>query len=537
MAKVRIKDRLLGALGVVSKQQHARELRSAYADGASDRGEDEPSSGEVRRFGYRVATRGGLREYDIAPDRAQNVAWDIWQMNPLARRALQIKRDYILGRGLQFKAKDGTAQPIVDRFLRINKLHRRLTGFVLELFLFGEQCYPAFVRASDGQVRLGYIDPAQIEEVILHPENVLEEWAVVVRQQTAPRSWETAKNKRVYRIVREAETGPLAGKLITAEQAAEHDLLESWEVAMLQEFGLTEYTGSCFYESVNGVSSGSRGYSDLLQVADWLDTHDETLFACGEREQVANYFNWDVTMTGGDPEQVAKRAMELVKNPPRKGAVNVHNENEIWQFNFPDVKTVASSEVAKAIMTFILGGLGLPQHWYGFGDETNRATAQAQGDPTWRTLQHDQDDEKDSLERKARFVLDQAKIAGMLREEVSSEVEAVMPEMITRDIVALAAALSNLETALMAAEQQGHISHEQACELFAKVAKELGVEIDPEETAEQVQQQQVNAGQTANDQAKGLADQFTPAGTMQGIGESMDVIAEEEEGDGSRAHA
>jgi len=511
----RVADAYIQALGGVPRAQHAREMQDAYASGFRDRGEDEPPSGEIKRFGYRVQTKGGLREYDIDPGQAQNVAWDIWQSNPLARRALQIKRDYILGRGLQFKAKAEAAQSVVDRFLRANRLQQRLSAFVLELYLFGEQCYPVFVRGSDGLVRLGYIDPAEIEEVVCHPENALEKWAVVVRQRVAARTWEKAENKRVYRLVREAESGELEGKLVTADQAEKAGLLEEWEFDLLKACGLEHYTGSCFYENVNATSNGNRGYSDLLQVADWLDVHDETLFACGEREQTATYFNCDVTLETADEEQVKARAATLNKNPPRKGQVNVHNSGEKWEFNYPDLKTTSSAEVAKALMTFCLGGLGLPQHWYGFGDETNRATAQAQGDPTWRTLQHDQDHVGDLYERMARFVVDQAKISGALDGALDSEIKIVMPEMTARDVVSIASALSQIETALLTAEQQGHIGREQAVELFAKVAGELGVEIDVQEVLAQAQQQQLDQGQAANDQALGLADAFANPGPVQ----------------------
>jgi hypothetical protein len=42
---------------------------------------------------------------------------------------------------------------------------------VRELSLYGEQCYPTFVNEIDGFVRLGYLDPAMIETVVMDPDN------------------------------------------------------------------------------------------------------------------------------------------------------------------------------------------------------------------------------------------------------------------------------------------------------------------------------------------------------------------------------
>ncbi len=66
-----------------------------------------------------------------------------------------------------------------------------LVNFTRQLFLWGEQVFPVAVRQSDGAVRLGYIDPADIEMVVSHPANPMERWAVVTRpqQQSAAQPW------------------------------------------------------------------------------------------------------------------------------------------------------------------------------------------------------------------------------------------------------------------------------------------------------------------------------------------------------------
>jgi hypothetical protein len=416
-------------------------------------------------------------------------------------------------------------------------MDRRAGEFALQLFLFGCQCYPAFTRQSDGRVRLGYIDPALIQDIVVHPDNAMEMWAVVVKEQYDAPAWAGGKGKRIYRIVREDDDvvavlcpycyaysgredthcsscgADLAGepervvpahrpgKLVTADQAT----IEPWERTMLRSFGLDGYTGSCFYEKVNSVSNQPRGYSDLLQEADWLDQHDETLFALADREQMAGYFSWDVKLTGADDDKVKERAQELRRKPPAKGSVNMHNDAEEWTFNYPDLKQNASIETQNALLTNILGGLGWPRHFYGYGDETNRATAQAQHDPTWRSMGHDQDIVKSLLLQILCFVRDQAEIAGAWRpkeavgdeEPVSCDIDIQMPEMTTKDVSSISTAISSLVLALAQATDVGWITRETAAKAMAKLLAEIDVDVDPAKELKAVD---------AEAEAGGLAD-------------------------------
>lgn len=490
-----ITDRVVELLGGKTQAQAESQAHRAYESGYNDAGEDEPVSSTLKKYGYRRSTTDGLRDFSqIDHDKMLEIVWTIWQSNPIAKRALDIKRDYIIGRGVQFLADDEKLQEILQTFWSINKMDRHIRDFALQLRLFGEQCYPVFVRDTDGQVRIGYVDPGEIERVVVHPENSLEMWAVVVKQQSSSDAWNPNFDKRVYRIIRENE-----GKLVTAEQAA----LEDWETEMLKAHGLEEYSGSCFFERVNSVSNQPRGYSDLLQPADWLDQHDETLFALADREQMAGYFSWDVTLVGAKEDRVAERAKKLRAAPPKKGSVNVHNDAEAWQFNYPDIKQAGSIETANELLTFILGGLGLPRHWYGHGDETNRATAQAQGDPTWRSMEHDQGIVQGIILSMLQFVRDQAEIAGHWMSAENSEITVTMPEMTTKDMAAISATISQLVTVFMAAEVQGWITRRTAVEVLAKAISELGVEIDIdkelEAASEELEQQQLIGGQDGND--------------------------------------
>jgi len=500
--KATIGERIIERLGGMSKSEYSQAMARAYESGYSDGGEDEPVSGTTKKYGYRRTTTAALRDFTkMDHESIIETVWSLWQSNPVAKRVLVIKRGYILGSGVHPQSGDPDLQAILTEFWMDNQLPRRSKEFTLQLFLFGEQCYPAYVRMADGKASLGYIDPGSIKQVVTHPENSMEMWAVVVKGATNTGiTWMKESDKdRVYRIIREDQdvvngeevvAAKQPGKLVMAEQANQ----EPWEETMLKSFGLTEYSGSCFFEKVNSVSNQPRGYSDLLQVADWLDQADETLFALADREQMGGYFSWDVTLENADPKVVKTREQEIRAKPPKKGSVNVHNDAETWEMKAPDLKQKGTIETYNALLTLVLGGSGLPRHWFGYGDETNRATAEAQGDPTWRSLEDDQAIVKGMLLRMCQFARDQAEIAGRWKpadaKEESRVIDIQMPEMTAKDVSRFAVALAQFAAALLAAEDSGWIRHETAATVWAKLMGEIGVEVDPAAELEAIQKEQ-----------------------------------------------
>ena len=333
-----LKERTIEWLGAVNVVDLDQRMSEAYERGFYD-GNDDPAQGDFQAGGqgYKKLSDRYVRHGKIDFQRAISTAWDLWQKSPIAKRVLSMKRDHIIGHGTTPTTADPDLLEILNEFWAGNKLDKRTSEFTMQLFGFGEQCYPAFVREADGRVKLGYIDPQSIEAIVKHPDNALEDWAVVVQKRE--RGGYTTE-KLCYRIIREAEDftdgeevtpAEYAGKLVNYQQAT----LQPWELQMLAEYDRPEYDGSCFYTKVNAVSNQSRGMSDLLQVGDWVDQADDVLFSLADREQYAGYFSFDVTLVAGSPEQVRERSKYYQKNPPDKGSVNVHNDSEIIQMFAP----------------------------------------------------------------------------------------------------------------------------------------------------------------------------------------------------------
>jgi hypothetical protein len=485
-----IGSRILSAIRLTTESEAKQRAHRAFEMAHNDfSGNDDPASGDIAKggFGYRRVTTKGLRDFTkMTHDQIIDVVWTLFQSNPLAKRDLQIKRDFILGRGLSVQTDDEDLQAVIDEFWKKLKFSKQLKKFVLQKHLWGEQIFPVFVRQTDGAVRLGYIDPGMVEHVSTHPHNSMEPWAVVLKKSQD-------EKVKIYRIIREDEGHLENGEVIqpvTPDKLllAQQTQLAPWELIFLAANGLSEYTGDCFYFSINNVSNQPRGYSDLLQVADFMDAHDDTLFGLAEREQLAAYFAWFVKLIGASPEKVAERAKAGRKNPPRRGSVNYANENEEWTMATPDLKQEGSVATVTALQEHVLGGEGYPSHWYANGSETNRSTAEEQGAPTFKTLETWQDDTADDIKEILQFVADQAEIAGIWTPgEDDATINVIMPEMLKRDMVKVSTAMQQLFNALLVAKDQLKVlSRETVSKAVAKTMLELGIEYDPIEELEKV---------------------------------------------------
>lgn len=499
-------ERLVEAIGGITRTEFdtavQRATEAGYAAGYND-GNDEPNDGTGQRFGYRSMAKG-LRDFGKATTgQLMQTAWSLWQSSPVAKRIMTLKRDHIAGRNVNpMVTGDEDAAELINEFWLDNKLDRRAGEFALQLFLLGEQCYPAFVRKSDGRVRLGYIDPEQIADVVCHPHNSMEMWAVVVGDATVK------QDARIYRIIRpdegavneagEVTPSKNEGRLVTWEQAT----LEPWEEELTRGFKGGTYSGSVFWTGVNRLSNQKRGVSDLIQVADWIDQADETLFALGDREQYADFFSYDITITGAGQEQIAKRTAEIRKNPPKKGSFNVHNEAETWELQYPELRQEGSIATYRAILGLILGGVGFPVHWFGYGDDANRATALAQGDPTLKSLEYDQSTVRDMLTQVLQFVIDQAEIAGNSFDD-ELEIAVQLPELDTKDLARIIPLFGPFAIALMSAVEAGYMAQETAAKAWAKLMAEFGIEIDPETELETIAAEALEDEQQRNDDLAG----------------------------------
>ncbi|MCJ9428555.1 phage portal protein [Kordiimonas marina] len=407
--------------------------------------------------GYRKITGDSLRDLQgISHERMLELAVYLWRSNPVANRLVELPMAYLLGEGVTYKVADQEAQGWLDQFWNhpINKMDLKLPKKVRELSLYGVQCWPAFVHDVTGEVQLAYLDPAQIGHVIMDPQNAEQPIGIVTKK-------DKKGNSKRYRVI---INGP-----------------ESVFTKRTQEIRASFTDGDCFYFKINDLSNTTRGTSDLLPVADWLDGYDQALFGELDRWDFLRAFIWDVTINGATQEDIDARAKQI--DAPPAGGVRVHNENEVWDVVTPDLKSVDTDSLARLFRNHILGSVTVPEHWYGGGGDVNRATGESMNEPTFKIFSMRQQTWKFILEEVLTFVVRQRLIA-ILGDDPKVPWEDYLPtidfpEMSAKDISKYATAFTQIVSGVMIALDKGLITDTLALVLLSSIAKRLGVDIDP----------------------------------------------------------
>ena len=408
--------------------------------------------------GYRRL--GGQRKRDLSPlqqDQMQKLAAYLWEANMLANRLIELPLAYLMAEGVKLQCEDPEHQQWLDAFWNdpINRMDLRLPTYARELGLFGEVCLPAYVNELNGQVRLGYLDASLIADVLMDPGNPAQEIGVrTVKDE--------AGQVREFRAIVRGEDSELF--------AAEARSLRA---------GFT--AGEAFYFAVNKFAAGRRGRSDLIAQMDWLDGYDEFMFDSMERSADLDAFVWDVKLTGATPDDVKKRAADIKR--PGRNSVRVHNDQEEWQALAPDVNAADRAESARMFRNHSLGGATIPEHWFGGGGDVNRGAASEMGEPFFKLATARQTTLKYMLQEIGSYVLWQrAKRSGQVPDwgDEAWKVVAKFPEMVSKDVTKLAAALQSTVAACAAALGERLLTRATALQIIAIAAKRLEVDIDPE---------------------------------------------------------
>jgi hypothetical protein len=406
---------------------------------------------------------------DLSPlkqDRMIEIAYWLWENNPMARWLVEIAKDFILAEGLPYQAKDEEVQQYLDDFWfdPMNRMDLYLEKHVREHLIYGELCLPAFVAEQTGRLRLGYIDVAQIKEVITDPENVKMTIGVALKDVPGYPS-------RTYKTIIPEE----------ADYVISKDALRKRE----------EFTdGECFFSAINNVTNSPRGRSELLTVADWLDNYEQFLYDTGDKWRQMNAFIWDLLVQGGDANAIKEQVNAFVK---KAGSVFGHNEKVTAEAKAPTLQAPDFAEGARLFRNHILGPFGYPEHWYGGGGDVNRATAVEMGTPTFKTLSSKQRYFKYWIESILDHQIDRGLRSGFLKvpEEKAYDYEVVVPELSVRDVGKYATVMTQVSTSLALAQDRRWIARETARKIFGVIVSYLGVEIELEGMEEKVASEDV----------------------------------------------
>jgi len=393
----------------------------------------------------RLSSGTKFKKRDLQPmqqDRMLEIAWFLYETNPFARRLITAQTDLVVGEGLSFDAQDPKIAEAVGKVWNhpINRLGERARKLSNALMLNGELVLPVAVNDVTGVPTIGFIDPYQIEEVETRPDNVLVPEFVRLKRQP-----HEAESRRITII----QENPLTGRL----------------------------EGECFYFAINNLPNSSRGRSDYLPLADWLDLFDQYMFAEVERVRLLSAFVWDLEIKDATKVQIAERMAEI--GTPSAGSVFGRNQHEKLTALSPALNATDRSETARLLTIHIAGSLGMPIAWFGWQD-SNRATIEGQNDVAMKTPAARQKEFGGFLTQILRFGIEQQRgLNPILFRHLTTDVFSVnMPEIAAKDISRVGSALSQIVAAMDTAMNNKTISRRVASIITLALTKHLGSGFD-----------------------------------------------------------
>lgn len=457
---MKFKDRLIGAFfGDIIDKKVSERLQAASV-----------SDLQKEEIGWRKLT--GSTDRNLSPlkqERMIEIAFYLWENNPLANWIIEIIKDFILAEGLPYEAKNKDVKAILDDFWYdpINRMDLRFEKYVRELFMYGELCFPAFTAEQTGKIRLGYVDPAQIKEVVTDPENV----------------------QMIIGIILKDSLGQAGKKLKTILPDGAESILSKSAIALRESFSEDE----CFFFAMNNVSNSPRGRSELLSIADWLDAYEQFLFDYADKWPLLNTFVWDLLVKNGDNKTIQEQIKSFTK---KSGSIYGHNESVELKASTPDLKAIDAETGARLFRNHILSSKSIPEHWFGGGGDVNRATSVEMGTPAFKSLSSKQRYVKFILESIFECVISKARKAGYLKvsDEDADAYSVITPELSSKDVTKYSSVIQQVSTSLVSAEMQGWIDKATAQKIFVSIIGYLGIEIDINQMSENIEKDNEAAG-------------------------------------------
>jgi hypothetical protein len=398
------------------------------------------------------------------------VDW-LYERNAIAKKILGLFTDFVVGEGIKIKADEVKGrdqeqeklQEIIDRFWDMNEWELKQFDKIEELSKYGEQIYHTAVNKVNADVSLMSIPPEVINKILCDPKN----------------------REKLDKIVFYTKAG-VEGKTkdIIRERPAnenEKDQATTKSAKTLQ--------GDVFFFSINRGTFGTRGKSDLLSIADWLDIYDRTLYTMTERVVFLLSFIWDITIEGAHEEELKKRRDDLNLNPPHAGSYVIHNEKEKWEAPAPKLNGSDFQEYSKTVSGILAGGSGLPVHWlFGQGEDVNKASAKEMSEPTFRKMLRRQKLVVAMFRQMIDFLIQKKIDKNILKGTVEDyPYSVVIPQPSQKEAGVIAESFSKMVPALTIATQNEFLTNETATKVLAMFVNQIGLDVNPDTEMDQAQ--------------------------------------------------
>lgn len=367
-------------------EQLTRDPKAAIIGGAAE-GYDAMSSGDLY---YSPGFIPAASRYGVVPIyylRAVMREEKLDQQNGIHKRILEIIRDHIYGRGVQFTVKandeklkglEPCLNDIVNKFHKgeRNKVKEKIPQWIYEQCLAGEIHIPVSVNPTNGDLMLGYIPARFVTDIALNWTDSSDATAIKVQEgrMFVPDSdgtdiaYEYLGQPHVMKVVR-YDSDPW-------ERDEKGSILVNENNIPQKNPDFNRLSGDCFTTRTGNLIGQSRGQGDLFASADSIIKLEQALVDFIDRYNVQAALTYDITVTGMEEDEIKKRYGKLILPVGRRPFL--HNDKVILKMLSPEVKVQELTELLRTIMRFVCAIAGIPEFMMADGTSTNVATAQEQ---------------------------------------------------------------------------------------------------------------------------------------------------------------
>lgn len=363
-----------------------------------------------------VSNKGWIRlgqnqKYALQRDITREILYDTndraykgWLYNPFVKRITETWVNYVVGLGLEFKAKDERVQAVIDQFLENNKIHEKMKKRAREAFLFAELFAVPDVNTLTGNVRLGFADPLNISNVEFDPFDGDTPIAIEIK---------TVEGKHRLPIVKPDKFGR-AADLVPEFYGAKRAYIGKEQLVTIDK-----KVGRAIILQYNMVIGSSRGATELLPIIDWCAGAEDILWINKQRVEDQSAVVGVIVIEGATPKQLNEYRNPESPNyipPPRRFNPNEETSwayaNEKIKFNFvsPDIKASDIETIMRTFKSIIQIGSGNPPVVFGEADNTTWAGAKETTPPFFQMLESAQLQFVEFWEEVGGFVIDQKRI-------------------------------------------------------------------------------------------------------------------------------
>lgn len=461
-------DRVLEKVGLVRESQLPTINQNRRTAG-------HPSEGTWVKVGGGIQWRRDYAQQDMYKD--LNEIFRAWRFNPFVHRITENWVNFVVGSGIQFKAKDERVQRIVvDPWLAANEVHERMKKRAREAFLFAELFSAKVINVGSGTVRLGFIDPMNVTKV---------NFSTLDGDTPISIEVSTGDGTKTLLIAHIDESGT-ASRIMPEIYG---DKRPGGFTTPVTTTGLR--VGQVGYLAYNTIIGATRGTSDTLTIIDWCRGLEDLLWSAQTRSKEQAKVIWMMIFKGATPATLTKYRNPLMPDgkTPNKEYVPPPQENgEVAYLNDQmEVRavtpTMAASDIdqsAKTYRTVISIGSGNPTHLFGEGDGEGYMNAKEKGAPFYQMLESGQRDFLNFWKKEIDFAVDQKRIfTNELVGVTDFRVEVTAPEITAKSQESRANIGKTMIEIISIAKQNQLISQEQAVEAFQAVAADLGWDLEP----------------------------------------------------------